>query len=142
MMCKPTRCKATGRKNHIWIQRAVFSVLSVIGVTAAPATASPEAEAIVKKMLEQKADLLRQAETYVVNERHIFGVQGDMGILQPILFNGWVCLPQRYEYAIELNAKDLNKPAAAIQSFCKTERPVGHSIIRPKEIEYMLMEGR
>ena len=52
------------------------------------AKASPEAEEIVKDMLQQKADMLRQAESYIVRERHVFGTTDEMGLNECPSFNG------------------------------------------------------
>lgn len=126
-------------KNMI-VKSVVFS--AVTALLPFSASASQEAEAIVQKMLAQKADLLRQAETYVVNERHIMGAGGDMGIVQPIFLYSSVCNPDRFTYALNLDDAPSSYLAGMINNKCQTDRPTAHSIVRPKEIEYMLMEGR
>ena len=47
-------------------------------------------------------------------------------------------MPERYNYATETGGGRLRIAAAAIRNECVNTQPKGYSIMRPKEIEYML----
>lgn len=130
------------KKKMIFKKALTLVIGAVSAIAPLTAVASPEPEAIVQKMLAQRADMIRQAETYVVNERHIMGAGGDMGIVQPIFLYSSVCNSDRFNYALNVNDAPSFYLAGLINNRCHADKPAAYSIVRPKEIEYMLMEGR
>lgn len=114
-----------------------------LGLGSPPAQADDQASAIVERMLAQKADVVRQAETYIVSEQHDMGTtQYSRPTIQPVMLYSSVCNPDRYNFAVPADGDDYNT-RRPLRLRCQGQPDsLGHSLVRPKEVEYMLLEDQ